>query len=341
MGGKGASPHDGGRAELGRLELFSDAVFAIAITLLVLELKVPEPAAVQATGGLAAALFGELPKFAAFYISFAVIGFYWSAHYRMFRHIRRCDGTLLALNLLLLLFVAFLPFPVALLGSFRHEPTAIAFYAVSMALTGLSLNVLWWYATRRRRLVVPDLDRAVVRYIQFRAAAPPVAFAISMPLAFAHASWAMYSWLLVVPLLRIVGRRLAREAKEAEQRSGAGGHPAVPAVVPARASVPSPGEPSPRVVEPGSLPPPDPAPALRLGLPADPDRVRIEPGGTSRPAPSNSASALPARRRTAGRCAAGPNARLPARPAGSSRAPDRVRASPALPDTRRIRPAAW
>jgi len=255
-----AVPHEHRSIELERLVLFSDAVFAIAITLLVLELKVPDRESIRSAGGLAAALFGELPKFAAFFISFAVIGFYWIAHHRMFRHIRRCNGTLLALNLLLLLFVAFLPFPVALFGSFRREPTAIAFYAISMALTGLSLNLLWWYATRKRRLVAPDLDRAVVRHVQFRAAAPPLVFAISMPLAFAHANWAMFSWLLVVPLLRIVGGRLAREANEAERRSRASGHSAVPAVVPAHALAPSPANPSPRASEPGPQPPVDPAP---------------------------------------------------------------------------------
>jgi len=207
-----AVPHEHRSIELERLVLFSDAVFAIAITLLVLELKVPDRESIRSAGGVAAALFGELPKFAAFFISFAVIGFYWIAHHRMSRHIRRCNGTLLALNLLLLLFVAFLPFPVALFGSFRREPTAIAFYA------------------------------------------------ISMPLAFAHANWAMFSWLLVVPLLRIVGGRLAREANEAERRSRESGHSAVPAVVPAHALAPSPANPSPRASEPGPQPPVDPAP---------------------------------------------------------------------------------
>jgi len=108
--------------------------------------------------------------------------------------------------------VAFLPFPVALFGSFRREPAAIAFYA------------------------------------------------ISMPLAFAHANWAMFSWLLVVPLLHIVGGRLARKANEAERRSRASGRSAAPAVVPAHALAPSPANPSPRASEPGPQPPVDPAP---------------------------------------------------------------------------------
>jgi uncharacterized membrane protein len=260
MGRQEAVPHRHGGIELERLLLFSDAVFAIAITLLVLELKVPDRESIRAAGGLAAALGAEIPKFAAFFISFAVIGFYWIAHHRIFRHIRRCNGTLLALNLLLLLFVAFLPFPVALFGSFRREPTAIAFYAVSMALTGLSLNLLWWYATRKRRLVAPDLDRAVVRHVQFRAAAPALMFVISLPFAFTQPSWTMFSWVLAIVFIRIVGRRLAREANEAEGRSRESGHSAVPAVVPALALAPSPANPSPRASERGLQPPVDPAP---------------------------------------------------------------------------------
>jgi uncharacterized membrane protein len=255
-----ATPRGHGGIELERLALFSDAVFAIAITLLVLELKVPEREAVTAAGGLAAALSREIPKFAAFFISFAVIGFYWIAHHRMFRHIRRCDETLLRLNLLLLLFVAFLPFPVALFGSFRREPTAIAFYAISMALTGSSLNLLWWYATRKRRLVAPNLDRRIVRHVQFGAAAPPLVFAFSLPFAFAHTNWAMLSWLLAFPLLRIVGGRFAREANEAEHRSPGVVHLASPAVVPAAASAPTPGDLVSRPFEPGPSPPVDPAP---------------------------------------------------------------------------------
>jgi uncharacterized membrane protein len=252
-------PHGHGGIEIERLVLFSDAVFAIAITLLVLELKVPDRESIRSAGGLGAALSAEIPKFAAFFISFAVIGVYWIAHHRMFRYIRRCDEALLALNLLLLLFVAFLPFPVALFGSLRRESTAIAFYAISMTLTGLSLNLLWWYATRKRRLVAPDLDRAIVRYVQFRAAAPPLVFALLLPFAFTHATWAMISWFFVFPVMRIVGGRFGRAAREAERPSRAVGLQAFPAVIPARVSGPPPAGPLPRASEPG-LPPADPAP---------------------------------------------------------------------------------
>jgi uncharacterized membrane protein len=221
MGRHEVPPRGEGGVELERLALFSDAVFAIAITLLVLELKVPEREAVVAAGGLGAALLREIPRFFAFFISFMVIGSYWMLHHRVFRYLRRCDEGLVALNLVVLLFVAFLPFPVALFGSFRRDPVAIGWYAAAIALTGLSLNLLWWYAATRRRLVAPDLDRRVVRYVQFRLAAVPVVFTISLPFALLIPNWTVATMVVFVPLLRFFGGRFERAAREAERGTAA------------------------------------------------------------------------------------------------------------------------
>jgi uncharacterized membrane protein len=227
-----------GGIELERVMLFSDAVFAIAITLLVLELKIPDRETVRTAAELAAALGADVPRFAAFFISFAVIGLFWISHHRMFRYIRRWNEPLLGLNLLFLLFVAFLPYPVALFGSFRRQPAAIAFYAAAILLTGLSQNLLWWYAARGRRLVAPDLDARIVRYVQFRAAAPPLIFAVSVPFAFAHVTWTMITWLVAIPLLRVFGGRFARAAREAERLPAADAREALPAAAPTAGPAP-------------------------------------------------------------------------------------------------------
>ena len=229
MSGHEGTPHAGGGKEIARLELFSDAVFAIAITLLVLELKVPEHEAVQAAGGLGKALVLEIPRFYAYLISFTVIGNYWMVHHRMFRYLRRCDEGLVALNLLLLFFVAFLPFPVALFGTYRREWLAIGWYVVSLLLTGLSLNLVWWYAAGPRRLVVAELDRRVAAYVQFRAAAIPLLFTISLPFAFVNPKWTAFSAAAMVLPLRFLGGRLGRAARaaEEEQRGGPGTAPAI------------------------------------------------------------------------------------------------------------------
>jgi len=163
----------------------------------------------------------------------------------MFRYLRRCDDGLVALNLLLLLFVAFLPFPVALFGSFRRDPVAIGWYATSIALAGLSLNLLWWYSAWKRRLVAPDLDRRIVRYVQFRAAVVPIVFAVSLPFAFLVPNWTVFSMVGMVPLLRFFGVRFERAAREAEGGPAVSGPPAPRAGVPELASPPPPTDPTP------------------------------------------------------------------------------------------------
>jgi uncharacterized membrane protein len=238
----GAPPRGESRAELTRLELFSDAVFAIAITLLVLELKVPEHEAVAAAGGLGATLMREIPKFYAFFISFAVIGNYWILHHRMFHELRRSDEGLVGINLALLLFVAFLPFPVALFGTYRRDPVAIGWYVAAVALTGLAVNALWIYA-RKRRLVALDLDRRIADYVQFRAAAIPIVFAISLPFAFLVPMWTTISMVVMFPLLRFFGGRFQAAAKAAEveraaMRAASAG--ATPATAPTAAGAPPP-----------------------------------------------------------------------------------------------------
>lgn len=105
------------RAEgLGRLEALSDGIFAIAMTLLVLEIRVPEHAEVMASGGLLAALAVRWPSYFAFMLSFALIGSYWVNHHALFRLLQRTDHRFTLLTLLLLAAISFLPFPTALLG---------------------------------------------------------------------------------------------------------------------------------------------------------------------------------------------------------------------------------
>src|SRR5206468_6094385 len=133
------------QSETARVEAFSDGVFAIAITLLVLNLKVPSGPA----GHLGTALAGQWPAYAAFLISFAFIGIMWVNHHRLFTHIRRSDNRLLFLNLLLLLGVTFVPFPTALLAAHLRGAdarTAAAVFNGTYVLIAIFFNVLWHHA---------------------------------------------------------------------------------------------------------------------------------------------------------------------------------------------------
>jgi uncharacterized membrane protein len=190
---------------LERLVFFSDAVIAIAITLLVLDLRLPE----LSEAPLAVQLQSLTPSFLSFFVSFAVIGLFWEAHHRLFGYIERYDRVLLWLNLLFLLFIIFLPFPTSVLGK-HWSATSIVFYAGTLAATGIARALLWSYAVSRR-LVASNLEPAVVRAEAWRGWAVPAVFLLSMILAAFSPSLAPLAWILLAPV-SIVGRRLAARA---------------------------------------------------------------------------------------------------------------------------------
>jgi uncharacterized membrane protein len=170
--------------ELERLIFFSDAVFAIAITILVLELRPPERVGPDVTQALVAGMVRLIPKFASYVISFWIIGIYWFVHHRIFRHIRSWDDGLIWLNFLFLFWIAFLPFPVSLMGSFGDQRFAVVFYAGALAMTGLAQLLLWRHAARDHRLLDPGFDPALARYIGLRSMVPPLAAVLVIILAF-------------------------------------------------------------------------------------------------------------------------------------------------------------
>src|SRR5262249_24850822 len=132
------------RLALERIVLFSDAVIAIAITLLAIEIRLPELHG-DAAAELPAALLQVWPRYLGFVLSFAVVGTYWWIHHRIFRSVRRFDETLIWLNILFLLCVAFVPFASGVLGEHLGSPTAVMFYASVLAVTGLVETALWLY----------------------------------------------------------------------------------------------------------------------------------------------------------------------------------------------------
>jgi uncharacterized membrane protein len=165
-----------------RLEAFSDGVFAIAITLLVLEIKVPPP-----NTALGVALLQLWPSYLAYVVSFLVIGAIWINHHAMFLHIVRVDGTLLLLNVLHLMLIAFLPFPTAVLAEAFYrgtdEPIATAFYGGILTVIGIFVTAMWQYAARGHRLLDTHLTAKKARQIGRRFFLGPVVYAIATLIA--------------------------------------------------------------------------------------------------------------------------------------------------------------
>jgi uncharacterized membrane protein len=171
-----------------RLEMFSDGVIAIAITLLVLEIGIPDVGG----GDLGTALVDQWPSYAAFILSFVVIGIMWVSHHSMFERIALVDRRLLFLNLFLLLGIAFLPFPTALLASYvdegaRNSHLAAAIYSATMALIGVVFCLMWHHLYRRPHLLVEGIDESMLRGAMHRSLVGPIVYTLTIGLAFISA----------------------------------------------------------------------------------------------------------------------------------------------------------
>ena len=171
-----------GGSGVDRLVYFSDAVFAIAITLLALELRLPEMHE-PTTRELRRALLDRLQQFYIFAISFWIIAVYWLAHHHIFHYIRAYDRRLLAINLLFLMWIVLMPFSASLLGWFASYQLAEVVYFSHLILTSLSMALLWWYAASGRKLVDPDIDPIVIRYNYASILSLPIAFVLAFVLA--------------------------------------------------------------------------------------------------------------------------------------------------------------
>lgn len=195
-----------------RLVLFSDAVIAITITLLVLEIRLPEGFGAFDDAQLWHALVELGPRFLGYLISFAVIGVYWLNHHAKFSHIVKSTRGLLAINLLFLLFIGIVPFTTSLVAE-NGGGLATAIYAGGMVGCGLSLLWIWTYAGARGMLD-PALAPQRRRSLLLTTLLSSVVFAVSIPLAFVNADLAKFFWLLIVPT-SLIGRSLAGKADAA------------------------------------------------------------------------------------------------------------------------------
>jgi uncharacterized membrane protein len=177
-----------------RVAMLSDGVFAIAATLLVLELKVPE-----AEGGvpLDQALLHVAPALGAYALSFFVIALFWTAYHRTLAMLHEIDRPILYLNVALLFLVSLQPFPTALFGRYSGEFLAVALYAAVMAATGAVLYLIWRRAMSRPELLRVDTKEASARAFALRLALTPAVFALSIPLAWWSPGAAIAAWVLV------------------------------------------------------------------------------------------------------------------------------------------------
>jgi uncharacterized membrane protein len=193
------------RTDLGRISGFTDGVMAVAITLLVLNLEVPDVPADQ----LGEKLVDLIPSVLAYLLSFALVGRFWIIHHRLFETLHRFDETLMALNLLFLSAIAIVPFSTDLFDKFNSEPLAVAIFGFVMSLAALTHWGMVTY-TLRHGLVHETHRESTAPFGSLIALGFTGVFLLSVPLAFVSVIAAQALWLSTIvlryPLRRLSGR---------------------------------------------------------------------------------------------------------------------------------------
>lgn len=202
------------RFQVDRLAFFCDAVFAIAITLLALNIRAPAIVGPVDEHALVVAAGDTVPRVLGFLLSFLVIGNYWRSHHRLFRWVRGYDPRLLTINLLLLLFVSFIPAPTAFYSDYPDFRTPMIFYAVSLSAVGVTNSALWTYVRRHPELLDPAAPPLELKIGAGRSLLIPAVCLLAILLSFVNL-WLARLSLLLIPVWMRVYTRQARRFHEA------------------------------------------------------------------------------------------------------------------------------
>lgn len=208
--------------EKNRIEAFSDGVIAVAITLLVLEIKVPEVSLAQGEGALIQALLENAPKFAAYFTSFIIVAVWWVAHHQLFYALHGTNRTLLWVNTLFLMFVCLIPFPTALIGDYPASHTAAFLYGAIATCTAASFSWMRWYVSCKAKLLKADLPEEAVRHTIRKSLLSPTLHFMGMLIAMltpvvALAIYAAIAILFIFP--STLDRHIAQNARETRQKN--------------------------------------------------------------------------------------------------------------------------
>jgi uncharacterized membrane protein len=185
-----------------RIEALVDGVFAIALTLLVIDIKTSH---VDSDGELTKHLIALIPQFFAYFLSFIILGLLWFEHQMVSHYVLRSDRTHIWLNLLFLMSIALIPFSASLLGENLQHRSATIFYGINLLVTGVIQYLHWEYITQKNRLIDENLDRRLVRAVQKTFLFVPLTYAIAIEVSFISisVSLALYSLSTLAGVLRM------------------------------------------------------------------------------------------------------------------------------------------
>ena len=208
--------------QLERLILFSDAVFAIAITLLVIEIKIPEIHENVSDQALLHSLGHLIPKFLGFLVSFMLIGLYWTIHHRMFGFVTGYDRKLLVMNLFFLFFIALMPFSTGFYSEyagpelFRSQlKVPMTFYVLNFCGVGFTNYFMWRHITNpKNKLTEPAIDSLDIKMAKLRALTVPFIFLLMLPVAyFTNVLLAVYIPMLIPIVMRLLKKGIKKKHK--------------------------------------------------------------------------------------------------------------------------------
>jgi len=202
--------HDSGGLSTARIETLVDGVFAIVMTLLIFNIKVPELHGTfeEIKSKLGSALQDLWPSYFSYVLSFLVVGIYWVGQHNQFHFIKRSDRWLIWINILFLMSVSVIPFSAALLGAYFDQQLTMIVYGINLIVTGLILYLHWWYVVSHR-LVDSKVTPEVVRTATRRILTPPVIYLIAILASFLS-TWISVGLYVVAPILYILPSRVDR-----------------------------------------------------------------------------------------------------------------------------------
>jgi len=202
-------PKGGLRVE--RITWLADAIFAFSMTLLAIDIRIPD--GLSATD-LPLALANLTPRITSFLITFWIVASYWIAFHRLFSYIVQYDRGLIRASLLFLMFIVLLPFPADVIGRYSTELFSVITASIFFAATGVALDLVWVHASRGHRLVNKELSPRLIRYLTLQYLLSPAVFVFSIPLFIlastyvpTAASVMIFLWLLILPLHAMVDRK--------------------------------------------------------------------------------------------------------------------------------------
>lgn len=183
-----------------RLEALTDGIYAIAMTLLVLNLHIPDRILALGEAGAHQVLIDQAPKFFHYGLSFILLAVFWIGHHKVFHLIERTDRSHTWINVFYLMFVALIPFSTSLIGHYPEDWLDELFFSLNIFAIGSLSLANWLYASRGRRLTGPEITPALAATISWRAAVVPLVATLAAMLALIRPAWTPYS-LLLIPII--------------------------------------------------------------------------------------------------------------------------------------------